>query len=95
MKTKTNPNSASASSSSSDEADPFSSSDEASSSKEINVSIRFVSGNPIYNRVMFGSQCSPRLIIGSVSGSGYTCLCNRVSRVDPNRTCLPQLPTLV
>jgi hypothetical protein len=49
--------SASASSSSSDEA--------FSSSVEINVSIGFVSGNPVYNRVVFESQVSTRLIIGS------------------------------
>jgi hypothetical protein len=50
--------SASASPSSSDEDDP-SSSDEASSSLvEINVSIGFVPGNPVYNRVVFGSQIS-------------------------------------
>jgi hypothetical protein len=88
--TKTNPNSASDLSSSSDEDNP--SLDEASSSsEEINVSIGFVSGNPIYNRVVFGSEVPTRLIIGS--GSCYTCLCNRVSRVDPNSTRLPKLPT--
>jgi hypothetical protein len=75
-KTKTNPNSASASSSSSDEADPSSSSDKAFSSEEINVSIGFVSGNSIYNRVVFGSPCLTRLIIGS--GLVCICLCNRV-----------------
>jgi hypothetical protein len=53
------------------------------------VSIGFVSGNPIYNRVVFGSPCSARLIIGS----GYTCLCNQVIRVNPNPTRLPELPT--
>jgi len=92
-KTKTNPNFASASSSSSDEADPSSSSDEASSSEKINVSISFVLGNLIYNRAVFGSLCSTRLIIGS--GSCQACLCNRVGQVDTNPTREPELPTLV
>jgi hypothetical protein len=56
------------------------------------VSIGFVSVNLIYNRVVFGSKVLTRLLIGS--GSCYTCLCNRVSRVDPNPTRLPKLPTL-
>jgi hypothetical protein len=43
--------STSALSSSSDEDDPPSSDEAASSSGEINVSIGFVSGNPVYNRV--------------------------------------------
>jgi hypothetical protein len=49
----------SASASSSYEDDPFSSSDEASSSSvEINVSIGFVSGNLVYNRIVFGLRVS-------------------------------------
>jgi hypothetical protein len=60
--------SASTSSSSSDEDDPSSSSDEASSSSvEINMSIGFVLGNSVYNRVMFRLRVSTRLIIGSGS----------------------------
>jgi hypothetical protein len=88
IKTKTNPNSTSVSSSSLDKDDP--SLDKASSSsEEINVSIRFVLGNLIYNRVVFGLEVPTQLIIGS--SSCYTCLCNRVSRVDPNWTRLPQI----
>jgi hypothetical protein len=83
-KTKTNTNSAS------NEDNPYS--DETSSSEEINMSIGFVSGNTIYNRVVFGSYVSTSLIIGS--DSCYTCLCNRISRVNSNPTCLPELPTL-
>jgi hypothetical protein len=49
-------------------------------------------GYPIINRVVFGSRVTIRLIIGS--GSCQTRLCNRVSRVDTNRTREPELPTL-
>jgi hypothetical protein len=51
------------------------------------------SGYPIINRVVFGSRVTTRLIIGF--GFGLTRLYNRVSRVDPNPTREPELPTLV
>jgi hypothetical protein len=53
---------------------------------------RAVSGNSSNKQVMFGLHVLTRLIIGS--GSCYSCLCNWVSRVDPNPTRLPELPTL-
>jgi hypothetical protein len=45
----------------------FSASALSSSSEEINVSIGFMSGNPVYNRVVFGSRILTQLIIGSGS----------------------------
>jgi hypothetical protein len=51
------------------------------------------SGNSVSNRVVFGFKCSTWLIIGS--GSCWTRLCSRVSRVDTNPTRQPELSSLI
>jgi hypothetical protein len=51
------------------------------------------SGYPIINRIVFRSRVLTRLIIGS--GSCWTRLRNRVSRVDMNPTREPELPSLI
>jgi hypothetical protein len=58
-----------------------------------NVFDGFVSCNPVHYRAVFGLDVMTRLIIGS--GSCWTRLSYRVSRVDTNSTGGPDLPSLM